>query len=834
MFLLIDGNSIANRAFYGMRPLSNSYGVPTGAVTGFISIYLKLCKTFSPTHCAVCFDIARRTFRNEIYDDYKGTRHETPQELRDQLAVIRDLCPSLGVRALAFQGFEADDIIGTLARLCTENKKDCVISTGDRDSFQLINEFTSVNYAAKNGDILYGPELLFAEKGYTPAQVVELKSLMGDASDNIPGVKGIGEKTALSLLTQYGTLENIIDAAARGTVKGSSGRKINENADTARMCRRLAEICTDVPGVPRELETYRITAPTEDAFSILENLEMVSSIKKLREYSTKYFTESNTNEPQEIPKNEENKADVNLQTPAKPRTIPLYSTFDVKTEYADALRRLSESETGEYTLFARETSKEEQKLELLKKTEFDVCIASYLLGRRIPKSKEEAEPEELYRQLRNEPVLMSLMTDIELPLAFVLAEMELTGFELNTVQLIEFGELIKVTQKNIDEKILKIAAEYDPDGAAAFNIDSPQQTAHLLYDIMKLSAGAKTTAGGRTTSAEHLLHISDEHPIAGLILEHRKYSKLQGTYVAGLLKAAKVEQDGTFRVHTTYRQTETRTGRISSAEPNLQNLPARTEAGKNIRKAFAARKGYSLISADYSQIELRVLAHLSADPIMVEIFNDDKDIHFMTASVLFSRMRPRGEITEQKRAMAKTINFGVIYGMSAFTLSKQLKVPVGAAKNYIDNFMESYSAARDFLNKTVEDAEKTGFVTTMYGRKRRVPELRVNRTRSAGRRIALNTPIQGTAADIIKLAMLRVHKRLVHERENGLFSRSSDYARLILQIHDELIIECPDFACEQIMEIVREEMEQAVEPPRKLIVPLTVRVSVGKNLDSCK
>ncbi|GHU46021.1 hypothetical protein FACS1894120_2010 [Clostridia bacterium] len=871
MFLLIDGNSIACRAFYGMAPFANSGGTQINAVTGFISIYVKLCKRFKPDYAACCFDVARETFRNKIFSDYKGTRHESPRELREQLGILRELCPKLGLPVVFLEGYEADDLIGTLSAACTQKEERCIISTGDRDSFQLINEWVSVNYAGKKGDTLYDEYELYIEKKYKPSQVVELKALMGDPSDNIPGIRGIGEKTAMSLLEEYGTLDNIIAASLDGSLKGTIGRKIAEYHETANMCRRLAQICTNVP-IPTELAPYRVTPPSQAGYAELHRLEMPSSIKKLTDYTDKFLGGgADTLAPgipgtagipvipaiPGIPKNRPipvtpkkaksvaakasgsvtaKAAESDTAAAAKPElnpNLPKNISFDLKNEYSAALKRLHENETGEYSLFPLEIEKEQRIIERLKKTEFDICLAAYLLGKPAPNTAAEvtaADVNSLYTKMEREPKLMNLLREVEMPLAYILAEMEVFGYVLNVIGLEKFGERVDKVLSDNDDYFRNyygdIRESLRNDLGGDFDLDNPKHIEHLYFNRFRHSSGAKNNGGVPDTSTEHLLDISSVNPTIAVLLEHRRLYNLKNDYIIGLPKAAKVDTEGCFRINPTYLQTAGPYERVATAEPNLQKLPVRYGRGRSVRDAFTVKSGNCIITADYIQLEMRILAHLSEDPIMLDAFYNSMDIHDVTAWRLLKRMYPPAYISEEKRNFAKTINYGMIGGLTARRLSGHLKIEIEQAQRYIDAFMKEYSGVRDYFEKTVERAHKKGYVETMFGRKRRVPELKTAKTYPKGRGIAINTPIQSAAADIIKIAMIKLHKRLEYERTEGMFKGKKEYCRIILQTHDEIVVEGPGEHYLDIFALVEEELEN----PVTLNVPLPIFVRSGSVL----
>ncbi|MCL2696772.1 MAG: DNA polymerase I [Oscillospiraceae bacterium] len=777
--LVIDGNSIANRAFYGIRPLSNKAGVPTHAVTGFMNIYLKLQKQFKPDAAAVAFDVRKPTFRAKIYPEYKANRKGMPDELAVQLPYIKQLLSALGVAVLEQEGFEADDILGTLANAANASANECILATGDRDAFQLVNEKVSVNLAKTNDDTVFTPELIRETYGISPAQMVDVKALMGDSSDNIPGVKGIGEKTAFDLIQKYAGIDEIYENLDSLEISAGVKKKLSDGREMCFLSRELGTIALDVP-ISTAYGDYVLHGRDDAKLGqILNELEMFSFLKKFNVTAG-------------------NDASAVLQEPTK-----------AAEESAGfiSLKEATESDTDEF--LSGDEPKRTHDLKALwnhafergiriKNVVFDTVLAAYLLGL----NPDEHTPEWLYGKLCAED-MTELLKDIEIPLTEVLVSMERAGIELDKDGIGAFGKELESDIDRIQSEIYELAD-------AVFNISSPKQLGEILFDKLMLPHGKKTKTG-YSTNADVLENLMDKHDIIPLIIEFRALTKLNSTYVAGLLKL--VGEDS--RIHTTFMQTITRTGRISSVEPNIQNIPVRTARGRQMRRFFRAKSGHMLVDADYSQIELRVLAHISGDEIMKQAFSEDADIHTITAAQVFNQ--PPEWITPELRTAAKAVNFGIVYGIGAFSLAKDIDVSVSEAKSYIESYLAKYKGVKTYMNTVIAGAKKSGGVSTMFGRKRYITEINSTNkiVESAGRRIAQNTPIQGTAADIIKLAMIRVYNRI---REKGL------KARLILQVHDELIVEAPVNEMFEVEKLLKEEMEAAAT----LSVPLLADVKSGK------
>lgn len=826
--LVIDGNSIVNRAFYGIRALSNKKGVFTNAITGFMNILLKLENNFKPDCVAVAFDLKAPTFRHKLYSEYKGTRKGMPDELAMQMPYVKEILKAMGIAIVEKEGWEADDILGTLSHAAELSGSSAIIATGDRDSFQLVTDRVWVNLAGNKEDVLYTPKEIMEKYGVQPKQMIEIKALMGDSSDNIPGVKGIGEKTAINLIQQYSTVCNIYDKLDELTISDSVRRKLAEGKDSCFMSRELGTISLEAPVdteltsyIPKERDEVRLAEIlTElEMFTILKKLNLAQdSLKKAAEAvsqkAVKEAAESHTSENEIVP--DRNAADIITED----GIIRAYLSgeevqiSDVKQFLASDTQKRSFDLKELYRLSAEIGAEPKNVI-------FDITLAAYLLNVNSNDYSldrlcaeygvnEKGIAETLYNlvsKLMNKissEKLNIVLTDIEMPLAEVLTAMEKEGVKIDLAGIDKFGEELSEKISYTENSIYEQAGE-------KFNIASPKQLGVILFEKLNLPYGKKTKAGGYSTNADVLDALWNIHPIIPLISDYRAFTKLQSTYVNGLKDA--VSPDG--RIHTTFKQTETRTGRISSAEPNIQNIPVRTELGKNMRKFFVAKEGCVLVDADYSQIELRVLAHLANDSIMRQAFLSGEDIHTITASQVFNQ--PVEWVTPELRSRAKAVNFGIVYGIGAFSLSKDINVSVGEAKQYIESYLSKYSGVDSFMKNTVKNAEKNLYVETMFGRRRYIPDINASNknVQAAAKRIAMNTPIQGTAADIIKLAMIKVYQRLKKEKLP---------ARLILQVHDELIVEAEEGAAENVSELLKEEMENCV----KLSVPLTVDVKTGK------
>lgn len=820
--LVIDGNSIINRAFYGIRLLSNKKGIFTNALTGFFNIYLKLIGGFKPDCVAVAFDLKAPTFRHKEYSEYKAGRKGMPEELYMQMPYLKAILNALNIGIIECEGFEADDIIGTLSAVCHEKGNECIIATGDRDSFQLITDKVYVNLAGNKEDTLYTPEKIMEVYGVTPPEMIEVKALMGDSSDNIPGVPGIGEKTALSLIGKYHSIDEIYKNIDNIEVTKSVREKLIKGEESAKLSHFLGTISKFAP-IDTDIEHYRIKAPNESELAgILTELEMFTLLKKLNISSEAINNAAVTAANEKV--EEKEIAELSKDIPdfiySEGRLLRYLNGISEEIpieKYTEVLSDNSPKRTFDLKAMLTETGVE------IKNVVFDTTLAAYLLN--VSSSEYGLErlcneygaayipekPAETVYALNcrlserlNDEEMEGVLTEIEIPLAGVLVSMEKEGVRLDKEALEAFGRRLTAEAEELEQQIYICAGE-------PFNISSPKQLGTILFDKLGLPYGKKTKTG-YSTNAEVLESLVGKDPIIELVLNYRAVTKLNSTYAVGLLK--EIGEDG--RVHTTYKQTETRTGRISSAEPNIQNIPVRTERGREFRRFFTAKEGYILVDADYSQIELRILAHISDDKNMIDAFKSGEDIHTVTASQVFNQ--PPEWVTPEMRRSAKAVNFGIVYGIGAFSLSKDIGVSVAEADRYIKAYLSKYSGVEHYMNETVAFAKKNGYVSTMKGRRRYIPELSASNknVQAIGKRMAMNTPVQGTAADIIKLAMIKVYERLRKENLD---------AKLILQVHDELIVEARRDIADKVAGILREEMENAVQ----LSVPLTVDAKWGES-----
>ncbi len=837
--LAIDGNSILNRAFYGIRLLSNKNGVFTNAVFGFMNIYLKNISEVQPDCVAVAFDLRTPTFRHKAVASYKANRKGMPPELAQQLPIVKELLSLMGVKVVECEGYEADDVLGTLSRLCSEAGGDCYVLTGDRDSLQLIDEHVTVRLATNKETVIYTREKFEEDYGFEPIKLIDLKALMGDSSDNISGVPGIGEKTATNLIKTYGTIEELYEKLPEADLTKGVRTKLENGAESAKESKWLATIVRDAP-IETDCSVYKLSQPDNAGVSrLLTELEMFKLLDKLGVSLSEGAHEAET-------ASEESEQEA-VEVVVKELTAEIINSFE-SAEYLFDNGRLSVrqgetvyiTEDEELILAFMESDCEKTTIDAkphyryamargraLKNLKTDISICGYLLNTSASEYtteklcaeysvhyfRENGEYADLISlkglavKLRTEiekEGMTSLLENIEMPLTEVLASMEHEGIRVDRDGVEDFGryltEMIEETQQMI----------YD-DAGHEFNISSPKQLATVLFEEQGLPAKKKTKSG-YSTNADVLEELRNYSPLVDNVLKYRQYTKLNSTYVVGLLD--KIAGDG--RIHTCFKQTETRTGRISSTEPNMQNIPVRTELGSQMRKFFVADKGKVLLDADYSQIELRVMAHLCGDKNMIEAFNSGEDIHTSTAAQVFDM--PPVMVTSEMRSAAKAVNFGIIYGIGAFSLAKDINTSVAQAKKYISDYLEKYAKVSEFMDSTVDNAARDGYVSTMFGRKRRVPELQSSNKmlQAAGKRIAMNTPVQGTAADLIKIAMINVYRRLRDEKLE---------ARLILQVHDELIVEASVKDSARASEILGEEMRNVYE----MKVPLAVDVNEGES-----
>lgn len=830
--LLIDGNSILNRAFYGIKFLSTSKGVQTNALYGFINILLKHIKDEKPDMVAVAYDLKQKTFRHQMYEGYKGTRHPHPPELINQIELSKQFLECINIHHVEKPGIEADDIIGIYSHECTEKGYRCVIVTGDRDSLQLVDDNVSVKLAGNKADELYTPASIFAKYNLKVDQLIDLKALQGDSSDNIPGIPGVGPTTATKLLQQYSTLENVLNNA--DDIKGTLGEKIRAGKESALLSRELGTILRQGE-LPFVLDELVLSAPDELKLnSFLNEYELQSVRPKISEI----FIPGQ--QPVEKIENETFDADYEISDLTSEDILKiedLYIVFSegwayIKTGVND-IGKISTEELSEIDLKGKKLFTHDAKsfLRLLYskghdcELKYDTALAAYVLET----GKKEYVLSSLFETYMHltvkDPGAMALKLDsliksidakiveneqqdlyydIELPLCCVLADMEATGFKVDKQFLIAFGTF---AQEQLDD----LSSEIYSACGHEFNINSPKQLSVVLFEEMNLPHGKKTSLGYSTNNDE-LEKIRKYSPIVEKIILYRQIQKLKGTYVDGMID--KIDQDG--RIHTVFTQTITQTGRISSTEPNLQNIPVRSELGRQLRHAFVADDGHILVDADYSQIELRILAHIANDQTMINAFKDNVDIHTLTASQVFDL--PVEMVTPKLRSRAKAVNFGIVYGIGEFSLARDVGTSVKEAKQYIEEYNRTYKGVAEYMRSVVEKAKATGYTETLFKHKRFVPELNSSNKniQALGQRIVRNTPIQGTAAEIIKIAMIRVFNAL---KENHLRSK------LILQVHDELIVETAQDEEEMVKKILKEEMEQAV----KLSVDLTVDVKSGKD-----
>ena len=840
--LVLDGNSIVNRAFYGIKTLSTKDGIFTNGIFGFMNILFSLRENYKPDAVAIAFDVHAPTFRHEMYKEYKGNRKGMPEELAQQMPILKDLLKALGYKLLECAGWEADDIIGTLAKNCKEGDF-CYIATGDRDSLQLVDDKVNVLLAAPKGGktetVVYDTEKIITDKGVEPLKLIEVKALMGDTSDNIPGVQGIGEKTATDLIKKYGSIDYIYENFDSLEFTPSVRTKLANGKDSAFVSRTLGTISTEAP-VELDYNAY-IPAKMDDSLSksILAKLEMQKFIEKLGLRDTVIADVDTTDVKADYVEISANEI---IDRIKKENEIYFISDNEFCTAYVnfgdkitsipfDALYEvLADNSIRKYTSDCKALYSHCIKNGItVRNIAFDTLLAGYLLN---PNSSDYSVSvlADSYRvavvtdceneYIRDASVVRELtaklndivtengedklLHEIEIPLSEVLASMEIDGFKVDFTGIYEYGAMLDVRLNSLIDEIYGYSEE-------EFNINSPRQLGVILFEKLGLPIKKKTKTG-YSTNAEVLESLYDAHPIIPAILEYRTIQKLKSTYCDGLLKV--VSSDG--RIHSTFQQTETRTGRLSSTEPNLQNIPVRQEIGRELRKFFICEEGNVLIDADYSQIELRVLADIADDENMIAAFNNGDDIHSITASQVFNL--PLAMITPVMRSRAKAVNFGIVYGIGAFSLSKDIKVSVYEAKQYIENYLNHYSGVNRYMEDVVVKAKEDGYVSTLFNRRRYLPELSASNAiqRSFGERVARNMPIQGTAADIIKIAMVKVFNRLRNENMKS---------RLIMQVHDELIIEAPENECEKAMEILKEEMENAVS----MKVSLSVDANIGKS-----
>ena len=832
--LAIDGNSILNRAFYGVRPLTTKDGFPTNALYGAVNMISRQQEQLKPDYCAVAFDLKAPTFRHQFYDTYKAGRKPMPEELALQFPVAKEILRAMGFTVLELEGYEADDILGTLASMCEAENAEAYLMTGDRDALQLISEDVHV-LLATNSDTIDMNEDAFREKyGVASSQFVDVKALMGDSSDNIPGVAGIGEKTACKLIAEYGSLDGVYEALPTAKHTPSVRQKLENGKESAYLSQRLARICREVPLTVSLSDLLCEGIDKKAARELFIRLEFSGFIKR---FGLDTADAAPTEEAKVLGAPEISDVD------AEGLKSLLSSVSIVSLDYTDALYVATSGGVKRYTgdvdvalallegkqviCYDCKSLYKNPALEGLRALKlFDLMLGGYLAN--SSKSNYTMETlvqdylceilpegypavalfERLYQAISaklKESEQADLMQTIEMPLALVLADMETAGFRIDREGIAAYGEHLGAVASALEGQIHMQAG-------VTFNINSPKQLGDVLFETLGLPHGKKTKTG-YSTNAEILEKLRPYHPIIEDILDYRQVTKLKSTYADGLLKVA--DEGG--RVHTTFKQTGTATGRLSSTEPNLQNIPVRTELGKELRRFFLPESAdYVIIDADYSQIELRLLAHVSGDETMIDGFLHGADIHTSTATKVFGVSAD--EVTSDMRKKAKAVNFGIMYGIGAFSLSDDIGVSVAEAKDYINQYLAGFAKVDDYLKNTIAEAYDKGYVSTIFGRRRYIPELagKNKMQQKFGERVAMNSPIQGTAADLIKLAMIRVHKRLQDENLD---------ARLILQVHDELLVEAHRDYADRAEKILREEMEQVAT----LSVPLTVEVHTGEN-----
>ena len=835
--LILDGNSVINRAYYGVRPLTTRDGLYTHAIYGFLNILERMEKEEQPEAVCVAFDLHGPTFRHEMYDGYKATRHPMPDELAQQMPVLKQVLTAMNIPIYECQGWEADDVIGTVGKICSNNAWECVIVTGDRDSLQLIDENVHVKLViSKPGQTtaeLYDVDKFQQEYGFDPPKMVDLKALMGDNSDNIPGVPGVGPKTATDLLLRFGSLggvyENIEDASIRPKLR----EKLEAGKESAYLSFDLATIRTNAP-IDFEPADAIIQPPNRtELYQQFVRLEFVRLIDKYGLHGAEQETAKPEKKGKQLPKVS--------QLPAQCERYSLHISQDgsVGVAWDDGVCVLTPMEIFDLAALLSQPGKMichdlKSTLHALDQfglphpeVLFDTALAAYdlnpsqsdyaisklstnFLGMSVDDFDAGSCAEaiwNLYPALDAELARLEmgkLYYDLELPLCPVLYRMEKVGVAIDRDQLEQFGATL--TERIDDCESLIYSYSDEP-----FNINSTKQLGELLFEKLGLPP-VKKTKTGYSTNADVLEKLKNKHPIIPAIMDYRMLTKLKSTYADGLMKV--IGDDG--RIHTTFQNLVTATGRLSSTEPNLQNIPVRTDLGAEIRKMFIPEPGHVLVDADYSQIELRVLAHIADDAVMQEAFSGGMDIHTVTASQVFGV--PSEEVTALQRRHAKAVNFGIVYGISEFSLADDIGVSRYEAKAYIDNYLSNYRGVRDYMRRVVADARDSGYTKTLYGRRRQIPELKSTNfnIRQGAERIALNTPIQGTAADLIKMAMIRVDRALADKFPG---------ARLILQVHDELIVECPEAIADGVAALVSEEMQHVAS----LRVPLLAEAQYGKS-----
>ena len=837
--LILDGNSVINRAFFGVKPLTTREGLYTHAIFGFLNILEKMEKEEQPEAIAVAFDLHGPTFRHLKYDGYKANRHGMPEELAMQMPVMKDVLRAMNIPIYECQGWEADDIIGTVGKICASNDWECVIVTGDRDSLQLIDEHVHVKLVvSKPGQTtatLYTEEVFREEYGFEPKRLIDLKALMGDSSDNIPGVAGVGPKTAKDLLLKFGTLDGVYENLNDSSIRPKLREKLLADREKAYLSYDLATIRPEAPIEFEPMDAVVRPYNRPELYKLFQKLEFVRLIDKygLRGAVSEIAEISvSVQKPQKLPRAEAMPEDVTVCAVYVAEDGSLGLAWDSGVCSMTPMEvQMSGLDLSQKQLVLHDSKTAMHQLEEMGisfgSCQFDTALAAYdlnpsqsdypvsklatnFLGVSVEDSDAASCAEAVWNlcaplsEELEKNGMASLYRDIELPLCQVLYRMEKRGILIDRQQLVQFGEMLSQRIADCEQVIFSYSEE-------RFNINSTKQLGELLFEKLGLPP-VKKTKTGYSTNAEVLEKLKNKHPIIPAIMDYRMLTKLKSTYADGLIK--EIREDG--RIHTTFQNLVTATGRLSSTEPNLQNIPVRTDLGAEIRKMFVPRDGCVLVDADYSQIELRVLAHIADDTVMQQAFCSGADIHTTTAAQVFGVAME--EVTSLQRRHAKAVNFGIVYGISEFSLADDIGVSRYEARDYIDSYLTNYQGVRKYMKQVVEDAKAIGYTQTLYGRRRYIPELKSSNfnVRSGAERIALNTPIQGTAADLIKLAMLRV--------EQALNDRYPE-ARLLLQVHDELIVECPEAIAPQVAELISSRMQTVAE----LKVPLTAEAKYGKS-----
>ena len=835
--LILDGNSVINRAYFGVKPLTTREGLYTHAIYGFLNILERMEKEEQPDAVAVAFDLHGPTFRHLRYDGYKATRHGMPEELAQQMPYAKDVLRAMNIPIYECQGWEADDVIGTVGRICSNHDWQCVIVTGDRDSLQLIDDHVNVKLViskpGQTNTTLYTPEVFREEYGFEPKKLIDLKALMGDSSDNIPGVAGVGPKTAKDLLAKFGSLDGVYANLDDSFIRPKLREKLEAGKENAYLSYELATIIPEAPIDFAPEDALKKPFNQKELYQLFQKLEFVRLIDKYGLRSAGFEASASVRKAERLPK-----AD---SVPENLSECALYAAADgsIGIAWAQGVCSLSPMEVQmqhfslpeKVKLILHDSKTARHRLAELgvscMDAWFDTALAAYdlnpshsdypvsklattFLGANVEDEASSACAEALWQlkpvleeELKNNG-MTELYSKMELPLCDVLYRMEQRGIAIDRNQLEQFGQMLSQRIADCEGLIYSFSGE-------VFNINSPKQLGELLFEKLGLPP-VKKTKTGYATNADVLEKLKGKHPIIPAIMDYRMLTKLKSTYADGLMK--EIREDG--RIHTTFQNLVTATGRLSSTEPNLQNIPVRTDVGAEMRKMLVPRAGCVLVDADYSQIELRVLAHIADDKTMQQAFCAGEDIHTATAAQVFGV--DKDSVTPLQRRHAKAVNFGIVYGISEFSLAEDIGVTRYEAREYIDQYLATYHGVREYMKKVVSDARESGYTQTLYGRRRYIPELKSSNfnVRQGAERIALNTPIQGTAADLIKLAMIRVETAL---------RDSFPQAELLLQVHDELIVECPEAIAPQVADLVSREMEQVAS----LSVPLTAEAKFGKS-----